>query len=112
MRKVAKKSKPEPEPEEEEITEEEESLEVAELLELENIEINEVKHNTFLRLAKPRTQKVIKSLIILGNCANKSSYAYYPEEVEKMFYSIRVATDDMEAKFQEKLKDQKELFDF
>ncbi len=110
---MAKKSKPKEESQEAEKIIEEFSEIIEETKKSINLpEINEVKHSTFLRLAKPRTQKVIKSLIILGNCANKSSYAYYPEEVEKMFYSIRVATDDMEAKFQEKLKDQKALFDF
>jgi len=111
---VAKKpkNKPEPEPEWEEepeliptLPEDDEDI-------LAIPEINEVKHNTFLRLAKPRTQKVLNSLKILGNCANKSSYAYFSHEIEKIFDTIGIALAETKTKFEEKIQDQKALFDF
>lgn len=74
--------------------------------------INEEKHNTFLRLAKPRTQKVVRSLKILGNCANKGSYDYTHLEIVKIFDYIQKALDETKEKFSKKLVAEKELFDF
>ena len=119
MKKVAKKKKsnldPTPVPE---TLEEIESLDNDETYdekldeELELPEINEEKHNTFLRLAKPRTQKVVRSLKILGNCANKGSYDYTHLEIVKIFDYIQKALDETKDKFQRKINAEKELFDF
>ena len=48
----------------------------------------EDKHDKFRRIATDRTNKVLRKLRILGNCANKSSYEYTDEDVEKMFGAI------------------------
>ena len=57
------------------------------------------KHDLFLRLAKPRTQKVLDSLRILGNCSNKNNYKYSEEEVDKIFATIREFVATIENKF-------------
>lgn len=119
MRKVAKKSKPKIEETLEKVAEViteivveeiEHSIKPFDLAELP--EINEEKHNTFLRLAKPRTQKVVHSLKILGNCANKGSYDYTHLEIVKMFDYIQKALDETRDKFQRKIAEQKKVFNF
>ncbi len=50
--------------------------------------VQEEKHDRFRRLASQRTNNVLKSIKILGNCSNKSSYNYTEEEVNKIFSEI------------------------
>lgn len=116
---MAKKSKPKTDEEKLRLLELEEEEEIDELDDepFDTVltilpEINEEKHNTFLRLAKPRTQKVVNSLKILGNCSNKSSYDYSHLEIIKMFDYIKKALEETENKFLAKTKEQKELFEF
>lgn len=73
--------------------------------------IKESKHDLFLRLAKPRTQKVLKALRILGNCSNKHSYEYADVEVEKMFNTIKEYLGIIEDKFMA-VKLEKDGFEF
>ena len=75
-------------------------------------EINEVKHETFLRIAKPRVQKILNSLRILGNCSNKSTYAYTFEEVEKIFDTIGIALSETKEKFLAQPVAKSKLFEF
>jgi len=42
----------------------------------------------FKRVAQRRTENVLNSLRILGNCANKSTYQYTEEDVAKIFRAI------------------------
>ena len=72
---------------------------------------NESKHDLFLRLAKPRTQKVLDALRILGNCSNKNRYEYDIEEVEKIFGTITEYMSDVENKFNA-VKLEQNKFDF
>lgn len=69
------------------------------------------KHELFLRLAKTRVEKVLKAFRILGNCANRSSYDYTEEEIDKIFITLMEALENTHLKFTAK-KDQKELFEF
>lgn len=73
--------------------------------------IIESKSERFIRLGKPRVQSVLKSIRILGNCANRSTYEYNEEQITKMFKSIRDALDLTESKFSKSKKEQEE-FDF
>lgn len=59
----------------------------------------ETKHQLFLRLAKPRTEKVLKSLKILSNCSNPSYYEYSQKEVKEIFETIDKAINSAEMKF-------------
>lgn len=59
----------------------------------------EEKGDRFRRLASQRTNNVLKSIQVLGNCSNKSTYRYTPEEINKIF-----------AEIDRKLKDTKVLF--
>ncbi len=71
----------------------------------------ENKGQTFLRIAKPRVERVLKSLRILGNCSNRSIYDYNQEQIGKMFKTIRDSLNIIEAKFS-KTKQEQESFDF
>ncbi|MBW9151459.1 hypothetical protein KTC97_15075 [Clostridium estertheticum] len=54
----------------------------------ENKLYSEVKKERFKKIAEQRTNKLIKTLRLLGNCANKSNYDYTDEEVKKIFVAI------------------------
>lgn len=59
----------------------------------------ESKAERFLRLAKVRTEKVLKALRILGNCSSKGNYEYTSEQIESMFSTIQATLNLIEAKF-------------
>ncbi|HUW71982.1 MAG TPA: hypothetical protein VMV66_02250 [Candidatus Humimicrobiaceae bacterium] len=42
----------------------------------------------FKRVAQRRTENILNSLRVLGNCSNKSSYQYTDEDVVKIFRAI------------------------
>ena len=48
----------------------------------------ESKHDKFVRLAEARTNKIIDTLQLLGNCSNTSVYEYTQDEVEEIFQAI------------------------
>ena len=48
----------------------------------------ESKHDKFVRLAEARTNKIIDTLQLLGNCSNTSVYEYTMDEVEEIFQAI------------------------
>jgi hypothetical protein len=50
--------------------------------------MNEIKHANFRRLAKPRGERVLKDLRLLGNLANKRNYDYTDTEVRALFSVI------------------------
>ena len=49
---------------------------------------NESKHDKFVRLAEARTNKIIDTLQLLGNCANTSVYEYDKAEVNEIVQAI------------------------
>lgn len=57
------------------------------------------KRERFKRLAAYRTNKVLKRLKVLGNCANRSAYEYTEEEVNKIFSEIDRRIREIKAKF-------------
>lgn len=59
----------------------------------------EDKKERFKRLAAYRTNEVLKRLKVLGNCANRSTYEYTPEEVNKIFSTIEKKAKEIRAKF-------------
>lgn len=65
------------------------------------------KAERFKRVAENRTNKIINSLRLLGNCANKSNYEYTDDEVKKIFAAIEAEVKDAKAKYQSKSKGKK-----
>ncbi len=46
------------------------------------------KSKRFKRLASSRTTEVLDKLRILGNCADRRTYSYTDEEIDKIFKTI------------------------
>jgi hypothetical protein len=62
---------------------------------------NESKRDAFRRLATQRTNAVLERLRILGRCANRQSYEYDSEDVNKIFRTIEIELRDVKAKFKD-----------
>jgi len=59
----------------------------------------ESRHERFKRVASKRTNEILEKIRILGNCANKSSYEYTEDEVNKIFSEIDKQLKLTKAKF-------------
>lgn len=57
------------------------------------------KSKRFRRLATYRTNEVLNKLRILGNCADRRTYEYTDEEVEKIFKAIDEQVKVVKSKF-------------
>lgn len=68
------------------------------------------KRENFLRLAEARMEKALKSISLLGNLANKSSYEYTDEEVEMMFSALEDMVAEVRSEFVSKKKEIKFSF--
>ncbi|MEG0051442.1 MAG: hypothetical protein RR712_04615 [Terrisporobacter sp.] len=66
---------------------------------MDNKIISNTKEDRFKRLAQQRTRNVLKSLKILGNCSNKSSYEYTEEDLKKIFSAIEIEIKNTKNKF-------------
>lgn len=58
----------------------------------------------FKRLASSRTNEVLDKLRILGNCADRRTYDYTDEDVEKIFKAIDEQVKIVKAKFKKPKK--------
>jgi len=61
--------------------------------------IGSKKVDRFVRIAEKRTQRVLESLRLLGQCSNKRSYEYTDEQVNKIFREIRHCLRETEQNF-------------
>lgn len=66
---------------------------------MEKINKNESNRDRFKRLATLRTNTVLKRLKVLGNCANRSTYEYTEDDINKIFSEIDKTVKDTKAKF-------------
>lgn len=69
----------------------------------------ETRQDRFKRIAAARTQKILDLLRLLGNCSNKSAYAYSNEEVSKIFSAIEKKTREVRARFTNRSESKFEL---
>ena len=65
---------------------------------------NKERSDRFKRLATVRTNEVLNRLRILGNCADRRSYDYTEEEIEKIFKAIDEQAKIVKAKFRKPKK--------
>ena len=65
---------------------------------------NQEKSDRFKRLATLRTNEVLDRLRILGNCADRRSYSYSDEEIDKIFRAIDEQAKIVKAKFKKPKK--------
>jgi len=62
---------------------------------------NELKEDKFIRIAESRTHKILYYIRLLGNCANKNSYSYTNNQVNKIFHTIEKELAIEKEKFKE-----------
>ena len=55
---------------------------------MESKKSQETKDQRFKRVASSRTQRILENLRLLGNCSNKTSYAYSKEDISKIFREV------------------------
>ncbi len=73
---------------------------------------NETKGEKFVRIGTPRVNKAMKAISSLQPLANKDTYEYTPDQVEKMFDALQNALDEARAAFASKEKAAKSGFSF
>lgn len=71
--------------------------------------MNEIKSARFKRLAEKRTNRVIKRLKVLGNCANRYAYEYTKEDADKIFKAIEETLEKVKSKFYMETSAEKEF---
>ena len=69
----------------------------------------ETNRERFVRIAEARTQKIIDTIRLLGNCSNSYAYEYTQKDIDKIFSAIEgelkaaknkfSSTDTKESKF-------------
>lgn len=57
------------------------------------------REDRFKRIAVKRTERVLESLRVLGNCSNKSAYKYSDEDISKIFRAVEEQLRTTKAKF-------------
>lgn len=59
----------------------------------------ESKRDKFIRLAEARTNKIIDTLQLLGNCSNTSAYEYTPQDIDQIFQAIEFEVRECKKRF-------------
>lgn len=59
----------------------------------------ESKREKFVRLAEARTNRIIETLQLLGNCSNTTVYEYTLDDVDKIFQAIELEMRETRKKF-------------
>ena len=65
------------------------------------------KSQRFKRVAEARTNKIIESIRLLGNCSNRSNYSYSEEDVKKIFNAIESELKVAKQRYKTKSKNSK-----
>jgi len=59
----------------------------------------ETNRERFVRIAEARTQKIIDTIRLLGNCSNIYAYEYTQKDIDKIFSAIETELKATKAKF-------------
>ena len=59
----------------------------------------ETNRERFVRIAEARTQKIIDTIRLLGNCSNSYVYEYTQKDIEKIFSAIEAEIKVAKTKF-------------
>ena len=57
------------------------------------------KTERFVKIAEKRTERVLDSLRLLGQCSNRRSYGYSDDQINKIFREIRRCLRETEQNF-------------
>jgi len=60
----------------------------------------ETKRDKFVRLAENRTNKILDTLQLLGNCSNQNAYEYSKKDVDKIFNAIQNQLNETKKRFE------------
>ena len=60
------------------------------------------KKERFMKIAEKRTNNIINTLRLLGNCSNKNNYEYTNEQVKQIFSAIETELRLTKIKFEKK----------
>lgn len=60
------------------------------------------KRERFIKIAENRTNNIINTLRLLGNCSNKNNYEYTEEQIKQIFSAIESELKTVKAKFEKK----------
>ncbi len=60
------------------------------------------KKERFIKIAENRTNTIINTLRLLGNCSNKNNYEYTEEQVKQIFNAIDAELKTTKMKFERK----------
>lgn len=60
------------------------------------------KKERFMKIAEKRTNNIINTLRLLGNCSNKNNYEYTNEQVKQIFSAIDAELKSTKMKFEKK----------
>lgn len=60
------------------------------------------KKERFMKIAEKRTNNIINTLRLLGNCSNKNNYEYTSEQVKQIFSAIDAELKSTKMKFEKK----------
>jgi hypothetical protein len=70
----------------------------------------ETKREKFVRLAEKRTNRIIETLVLLGNCSNTGAYEYTQKDVDKIFAAIQEQVNNTKKRFTQKDSGRNEKF--
>ena len=68
------------------------------------------KKNNFKRLAESRTNKILDSLVLLGNLSNTSYYDYSMDQIDEILTVIEEEVKQQKMRFIEKDKKRRKKF--
>ena len=74
------------------------------------VDVSESKEDRFKRLASQRVPQALKRISLIAKLANRSSYAYTDEQVQKIVASLREEVNRLEAAFTPKRESSKPTF--
>ncbi len=66
------------------------------------MENEKVKEERFVRIAEKRTNVILDTLRLLGNCSNTNNYKYSDQQVKKIFSAIEQELKNTKIKFDKK----------
>ena len=69
-----------------------------------------MKSEKFKELAEKRVNNAIKNIHLIGNLANKSSYMYSEEQINKIFAVLKKELETAQMKFKARPHDVSKLF--
>ena len=68
------------------------------------MENDKIKSERFIKIAEKRTNNILATLRLLGNCSNTNNYKYTEEQVKRIFSTIEKELKSTKAKFDKREK--------